>query len=506
MENTGKKVLNVTVISIISKVLAMVGIVMYQSRFGLFDDRLNMFSYAQTLQTSIFTMLGTTLTTIIVPVYSSFLAKGEIERGKRYIDNILTLALAFVIVLVVVLHFLTPWIVSATSYEASFGTFAMRLLMPVMLFFAVRDILSGLVQSHGHFGAAAAASLPSSLVTILYVLFFSERFGVAGLVVSTLIGYALQALILLPDTRRTGYRYRFSFGLKDRDVLASLKLTPSVLLGVSAYQINLMYNNNLSTVFNATNVIAFMLNIILVPVLALTMSITAVYYPKMTAQWASGDTGGYKQSIRDILQVIAFIFLPMAVGLFLLRFDLMEILLSSGKITAEELRMSGEILGLFALSLVTVGIKEALDKVLYAQQKTLPSGLVGILMMAANILISSVLRHHIGVYALPCSYTISSFIGAAALFMAVRKKVGALGILPEILKFIISAVAMGGVVYVAGTIMGQALPGAALSAQLLRAGVSVLTGIAVYMGMAVLLKVNYASVLWQKAAYLIKRR
>ena len=250
METTGKKVLNVTAISIFSKLLTMVGVVLYQSQFGIFSHELNAFNYAQTLQSSIFTILGTTLTTIIVPVYSSFLARGEAERGKKYIDNILTLAMLFVILLTAILQLLAPWIISTTDFTPNrwdFSIFALRLLTPVMIFFTLRDVITGFLQSHGKFNMAAAVSIPSALITIFYSFFLSEKFGVQGLVIATLIGYSLQALILLPSAARTGYRYKFSPGLGNPDVLASLKLVPSVLLGVSAYQINQLYNNNLST-------------------------------------------------------------------------------------------------------------------------------------------------------------------------------------------------------------------------------------------------------------------
>lgn len=488
----------VMIIMIASRLLALVSSSVYMSYFGADNVELNIYSYAITIPNTIFTCLGTALSTVVIPIYASHIAQNNRLGAKKFADNIITLSVLLTAVLVVAGIALSPVIPYLTDYtsetEYPFAVKSLMIMMPVMFFYGLNFIFQGMLQSEGKFGWPAFVSVPSSLVVILYVFTLADRFGVTGLLVATFIGLAMQALILVPPLYKTGYRYKPSLKFKDPDIVTAAKMTPPVLIGVSAYQINMFYNTSMIARYDMVSLLTYVQNIVVYMVLAFVNSVTAVLYPKLTQSVSLGDYDGYKKTLSDVLANVWTLLIPVTFGLIAVRRELVSLILEWGKTGADSADAAASLMFMYALGVIGIGSKEILDRAFYALKNTLIPAVNGFVIMAVNIVLSLVFMKFFGAYGIPLAYSFASVTGLVILLIALKKKIGSYGtgLGKTVVKCIVSGAVMLVFVEIVKIPLGNVINGSSFLSRILLLGIPAAFGVLVYGIMIVLLKVPAA--------------
>lgn len=490
----------VMIIMLLSRVLALVSSSMYVSFFGTEDLYINIYSYAVTIPNTIFNCFGTTLSTVVIPIYASHIANKNYEGAKKFADNVITVASVFTLLLVLcgmALSFVLPKFTAFDSGESySFAVKSLMILMPVMLFYGLNYIFQGMLQSVGKFGMPAFVSAPGSILIILYVLLFADKYGVMGLVIVTSFGLSLQALLLIPSLVRTGYRYRPVFDLKDSDMKTALGMMVPVLLGASSYQINVFYNNSMAANFDGfVTVMTYVQNLVVYMVLAFVYSVTAVLYPKLTKAAATGDMDEYKSALSSVLSNVWLLLLPISAGFISVRYELLELIIGWGKNGDDSIGKAALVMLLYSFSVVSVGSKEIIDRAFYSLKDTKMPAINGFIIMASNIALSLVFIPFMGGYGLPLAYSVSSIIGLCVLLVLLKKKIGvfAKGCTKNFVKCTISALVMYGAVTVLRYVLPDSLGLGQAADKIVILGLLCFTGVAVYGIMIILLKVDAAN-------------
>lgn len=419
----------VMLIMIMSRVLSLVSSQVYMSAFGV-SGEIEVYSYAISLPNIIFNCFGTALSTVVIPIYTDYIANDNRKRAKHFADNIITIATVFTVILAVIGIILSPLLPKLTGFNATpetrdFCTKALMIMMPVMIFYGLNYIFQGMLQSEGVYGWPAFVSVPSSLTVILYVLLLSDKFGVMGLLVATFIGLSLQAIVLIPPLFKKGYRFTPTFKLRDPDIIKAGKMTLPVLLGASSYQLNMFYNVTMIANFDGmVTLLTFIQNLILNMVLAFVYSITAVLYPKLTEYAATGRMDEYRKTLNTVLNTVLLVLIPITFGLFCVRTPLLELITKWGKIESEDIANGAKLIAMYSIGIVGIGLKEILDRAFYALKKTLVSAINGFIIMLVNISLSLILVNYIGAYGIPLAYSAASLTGTVILICVLNKKVG----------------------------------------------------------------------------------
>ncbi len=497
MDNTKKKnifgaVSSVMVIMVLSRLLSLLSVQIYMSFYGAGDPYLNIYSYAISIPNIIFTCIGTALSTVVIPIYVGHRANGEMNKAKSFADNIITVSMALTAALVLIgmgLAFLLPRMTEYVNNDETyrFCVKALMIVMPVMFFYALNYIFQGMLQAAGRFKLPAFVSVPSSLIVIGYVLIWGDKYKITGLLIATVIGLAMQALILIPPLIKDGYRYRFSFKIKDKDIIRAGKMTVPVLLGVGAYQFNMLYNVSMITRFGMVTLLTYVQNITLYMVLALIYSVTAVIYPKLTESASRNDMSEYKATLSGILMSVSALLIPMTFGFIGVRKELLELIAAWGKISAEDVEHAAMLLSMYAVGIMGIGLKEILDRSFYALGDTRTSAVTGVVIMAVNVGLSLVLMQYIGAYGIPLAYSIASLTGMGVLLFRLRKKIGtfAKGLGKVLLKCIVSSsVMLAGVWKINEGLAGDNT----LKWRIIRLFVPFLAGAAIYFVMSMILR------------------
>jgi putative peptidoglycan lipid II flippase len=248
MKSTTKTIGIVMIITVFSRLLSLASSMVYTTYYGI-NLEMDIYSYAIQLPNIIFTSLGNALVYIVIPIFAGYIGTGHKERAFRFADNVITISSLFTLALSLVGMAVSPAILMLTRFRNQgydFALTSLRIMFPVMIFYALSFIFQGMLQSLGRYNMPAIISIPSSVVIILYVFLFGDSYGVKGLLIATFLGLMLQALILVPSIIKTGYRYKPAFEFRNKDVKDALRLTPPVLVSASAYQLNMLFNTTLS--------------------------------------------------------------------------------------------------------------------------------------------------------------------------------------------------------------------------------------------------------------------
>jgi len=433
MKSVAKSIGIVTILMLFSRVLSLISSSVYAAKFGRTIE-MEIYSFSLQVPLIIFNSLGTALATVVIPIFSGHITTGKNERAYRFADKIITitvvLTLAFSVLCILATPLITYLIPKFRNQNYELTVFALRVMFPIMIFYGLNYILQGILQSFGKFNMPALVSLPSSLIVILYSLFLSQRFGVKGLVVATFIGLTTQALILIPPIFKTEYRYSPSLIFKDQDIITAAKLVPPVLIGTSAYSVNMLFNNIFCTRFeeNTVFMMNWVQNLVLYAVLAFVYSVTAVIFPKLSMHAAQNDMAEFKTSLVKVLSSVTYILIPVTAGFISVRYQLIELLIKWGKINQDDVNFAAVLMALYCIGIVGFGLKEVLDRAFYSLKDTKKPAINGVIMMLINISLSLIFSRFIGVFGIPLAYSISSLSGSLILVFLIRKKIGNLGL------------------------------------------------------------------------------
>lgn len=497
MKNTARTVGVVFIIMLLSRFLSLGSMIKYTTYFGRSGTEINIYSFAILMPNIVFTIFGTALSTVVIPIFAGSIDSGNKERAFKFADNVISLSLLLTAGLSVIGIVMAPLFTLLTEFRTEgydFAVLALRIMFPVMIFFALNYILQGILQSLGKFNMPAIVSVPSSLIVLGYVFFLAPKYGVKGLLIATFIGLSTQALILIPPVFKTEYRYKPSFDYKNEDIKKAVKLMIPVMLGASAYQFNMFFNVTLTAnMEKMVTIFSIVQNLVMYAVLAFIYSITAVVFPKFTMLASRGDMEGFKSSLTGVLTTVIYFMVPSTMGFILVRKELINLLVGWGKITPGDVSVAASILGLYALGIMGVGIKEVTDRAFYSLKDTRRPAIIGVVIMIVNIAASVILIKVIGPYGIPLGNSISMLTGAFILLLLLRKKIGAIGgfmLVKSSAKIVASSLVMALVVAPLTVLVNRYSFGAELPDRFIKLFIPAITGALVYFAVTYLLKLN----------------
>ena len=124
----------VLIINIISRGFALVANSLITATIGV-NDLTSAYSYALTLTNIITTIIGTTLTTSVIPIYTDLRENHDLKRANKFINNTISLTVIVSILLVFLGSVLAPYISKISgNTDISFSVFAIRVLLWSIVF------------------------------------------------------------------------------------------------------------------------------------------------------------------------------------------------------------------------------------------------------------------------------------------------------------------------------------------------------------------------------------
>lgn len=443
---------------------------------------------------------GGALGSAFIPAFADHMAKEDYAGAWRLASAIVNLALIVLTVTAGLTAVFAPALVRtviAPGFEPPQQALTARLLRLMLLspvIFGVSGIVMGALNAHQHFLLPALAPSVYNLSIIGGALLLGPHLGVMGMAVGVVVGAALHLLVQVPGLMRYGARYIPTLGLDDPSVREVGRLMAPRVLGTAVIQLNFVVNNSLASMMGegAVSAINYAWLLMMLPQGVFAQAVGTAAFPTFAEQVARGERDEMRSALVATLRAVFFLSIPATVGLLMLGRPLVGLLFERGAFEAGSTEAVTWALAFYALGLVGYAGLEIVARAFYALHDTLTPVWVGGLAMGLNVALSLTLPgvfglvgwpHHAG---LALANSVAILLELVVLLVLMQRRMNGLEgrrTLTAFAKSGLAALAMGVV------LLGwqAVLPGAG---SLVLGGGGIVLGVAVYLGAALLLRVE----------------
>jgi putative peptidoglycan lipid II flippase len=453
-----------------------------------------------------FNVIGAALGVTVIPVLSEYLRNRGREAALDLANNLLNVVLVFSAVLVAFGEVFAPQVVRVVSpgFHGEVYVLAVRLtrvVLPAIIFYSASGMMTGTLQALEQFTAPAMVGIPQNLLIILAILFLGPVVGIGGVAIGLLAAGAAQVLIQAPGLAGQGFKYRLALDLKDPGIRRIGRLVLPVVLGTSAGQLGLVVDRMLASGLPAGSISAlnYAQRVSALPFGIFTVAVSTVLYPRLAQAAAGADWEGYRRSLAAGIRAIAFLTLPMMVGLIVLREPIVRVLFERGAFDARGTEATAFALLFFGVGLLTMSLADLLSRAYFAVQDTVTPLLIGVGAVAVNIVLNLLLIRRLAHGGLALGTSLASLFSAAMLLLLLRRRVPGVGRLQTLRSVLVSA----GAAVTMGVAVRWAYPATSnwfrpgFLGGVLHLGAVIALGGAVYLVTAVLLRSPEMSSAWR---------
>lgn len=377
-------------------------------------------------------VLGSLLTAFI-PVFIAYRQKDEEEawRISRSILNIIVVV--FLGLGLILLLFADPIIRLLVGDK--FGLAAqqtsgqlMRIMSMNMLLFAVSNVFAGVLQASKQFVAVSLAPILNNVGAIAGILWLVPTLGPAGVAWGAVAGALLHCGIQAQAAWRVGWRPGAGAGRNHEGVKQIGRLLLPRTIGQSVTQIDQLVNVPIATRIGPANLTIFRRANILqdFPSSIVGVSLATVAFPVFVELLSQNRKEEFIQHFSRIVRQILFIIVPMTVLFIQLRAQLVRVAFGAAKVSWADTIASAQTLGFFALSFCAQALIPVLARSFYAMQDTKTPVRITTVAVGLDIVGSILLGFSMGVTGLALSFTLSSILNAAWLFVVLHQRLGRL--------------------------------------------------------------------------------
>jgi len=322
----------------------------------------------------------------------------------------------------------------------------MRWMLLSTVVFGASGLIMGALNAMQHFLLPAIAPVLYNMAIILGAWLLAPLLGIYGLVAGVVLGACLHLLIQLPGLRIFRARYSLNLSIRDSGVREVARLMGPRVLGLFFVQMQFLINTILASGLGAGSIgaLSYAWALMLLPQGIFAQSVATAAFPTFAAQVAAGEYGIMRKTFNQMLRMVLFLTIPAAVGLFVVRVPLIEMLFQRGKFTAESTQLVAYALQFYAVGLIAHAGLEIVVRAFYALYDTMTPVLVGVGAMILNILFSLLLMEWLSFGGLALANSIATILEVGLLLWLLRGRLGGIDEPLLIASVLRSAVAAGG--------------------------------------------------------------
>lgn len=306
-----------------------------------------------------------------------------------------------------------------------------RITFPYLLLISLTGFCGAVLNSYGRFAVPAFTPVLLNLCLIGSVLLISPYFAQPAFALAwgVLAAGLIQLVFQLPFMHQLGLLPQPQWDLKDEGVRRVLVLMAPAIFGVSVSQINLLLDTVLASFLPAGSVswLYYSDRLVELPLGVFAIAISTVILPGLSRQQASESTQAFSATLDWAIRMVLFIGVPAAVALMVLAEPILMTLFQYGKLTTNDVIMASFSLQAYALGLLAFMLIKVLAPGYFSRQDTKTPVKIGIIAMAANMLMNIALVVPLHLYwqlghiGLALATSLAAFLNAGLLYRGLRR-------------------------------------------------------------------------------------
>lgn len=512
--------------NIASRVLGLARVIVLTNLFGA-SQATDAFKTATLIPTALYDLLiAGHVNGAIIPVLSEVSAtKGRAELW-RLVSVLLSIVVVILAVLTLILQLFAPQIIGVFTQSdpqtQALATEMFRITAPALVFMGAFSILSGTLYALQSFTYPALAGVVFNgcIVLVTLILAPAQQLtpvltaqgaswviarppdAITAAAVGWLVGAIGQLLMQLPGLR--GSMLRFTLNWRHPALWRIMLLYAPVMFSLIMDTLMIRPFSYILADRSGVKAISYMdyaTTLIQFPQGLVATAISIAILPTLARQAAliSTPTDGedhlqaFKTTLGLGLRLAITLILPATVGLFVLATPIIVLLLQHGAFTAADTEPTAMALRLYLLGLPFAAVDLLLVYAFYARQNTLAPALIGLVSLAVYMVVAMVLQPIYGLFSLMIADSVKHMTHALISAYLLHRRIDGLQGQRLRLTFAKAALAagiMGATGWIIEPILQQIFGLETLLNKLIVVGGSGLICVAVFFGVATLLKIE----------------
>jgi len=380
------------------------------------------------------------LSAAFVPIFAESLEKDGITEANRFAGKIMTmLGVSLACIVIGGILLCAAAIKALPLGEKAAAVLPLLVIMlPYLFFICLVALCMGILNTFHHFALPALTPVLLNIAWIAALLFVCPRFGetpaerIYGVAWMILAAGAVQLAVQIPVLRRFGIRPRLILEWRDRNVGRVLALMGPAALGMGVHQVNVVIDNLLALWVGtwAPAALTYAERLIYLPLGIFATALGTVLLPTFSRQAARERPGDIKSTLRKALENLLLIMCPAAVGLMVLAGPVVRLAFvwRGGLFDIDSTTATARALIFYGPGLVVFSLYKVLVPVFYALKDTKTPVRVGLVMVAANLVmnVAFVLTWPVGYKhaGLACATVLSSALNVMVLGRILHRRLG----------------------------------------------------------------------------------
>jgi len=385
------------------------------------------------------------LSSAFIPTFSRSLQKGDSEDAWDLMNQVFTLLLLVVGLLVGLGILFAPAVVDliahgflSTPEKYNLTVALTRMLFPILMFVSMAALWMGCLNAHHKFNIPAFAPVAMNLTLILagaYLLYFQhadtqekELSNMRFWTIATTVGMLFQWLIQVPSLRKLGWRFRLIFPPTHPGVFEMLVLMAPAVISQSVMQVNFLINQFFGSYLphGDLSCLYYGNRLMQLPYGVFGVAIATVVFPLISRQAAQGDRAAVQNTLSRAVEAAAFITIPCTVGLVLTAEPITVLAFQRGKFDATATALVTQATILYVIGLFFYSSNKILVPSFYALQKSKWPLAAALAAMAADFILNLsafwfIDDMHLRFLALPAATILSGFVNFALLLYGLHR-------------------------------------------------------------------------------------
>lgn len=380
------------------------------------------------------------LAVAFIPVFvESRLAPDGQERSTKLVNNFYTLFF-FLLASLTLIGVLFPELLLNVFLDENFksvpGKFELTTQMARIMFVYIFLVCTyayfmAILNAIGKFGLAALAPSFFNICVVISTLIPTTLLQWEGqsLAWGVVIGGVVQAGILVPLLRKSGYWPRISFEWNNQDVKKVLRAMGPGLLGLGLLQLTTLVNMRFASSFGEGPIsyINYADRLLELPLSLVSVSIGSALLPTLSMMWSQGRTAEMSKTAQYYLRLNLFICVPAAVGLYFLAEPIVALLFQRGRFSMQDATATAGVVKIYSGLIITTSLVRVFVPSFYAIKNTWLPATVSGLCFLLHLVTAQLLMARFGFYGLNMSTVVSTSLNFILLALAYRKLIGPFG-------------------------------------------------------------------------------
>jgi len=466
-----------------------------------------------------------------IPIYSSQLEKDP--TNARQIACTVVTAISVLLTSIVVLGEIVVaiWYFFFSDYQSTNLTLQLiAIMLPYTICICVVAILAGILNSHRHFAAPAAAPILLNVFIIAALVLSgiwakdgsAQRFLIVA--VGVIIAGIAQLALQIPALRANGIHLRPAWQIHNEHFKKILFLMAPMIVGLTATQLNTLADDLIAMFFSGSaekgefliwfgqqikypiwegsvSKLYFSQRLYQFPLGVFGISLATAIFPVMSAQAGRKDYTGMLKSLSTGIKGAFFIALPATAGLILVVRPLVAVLFQRGQFTVQATQDTAYTLCFYAIGLTGFFSQQMLTRVFFSLHDAKTPSISACIAVAVNIALNLTLIWFMGIAGLALSTAICSYLQVTILVLMLRKKFDQ-PVLTEITPTLIKTTIATVIMFIAGWLTLRLMAGMPFSKKfdLIRLVSTVLICSATYVILAKIMKNKMLSLIIHRKA------